>query len=274
MKKWILIVIGVLVLLAVVVSIPTSATDIETEEVETVTEQTVATVTTEALIEIGESASFSEVVLEIANKFGISIDEAEELVESVRNLGDKYLADNALWTQITADMDAYPAKWTVIGLVLTLILLLIGLLIKKVISDSTALSKMKISVAGINAALSGTDGDTPSIPTMIAEKNEQINQLVTENESLSEKVAEYNLMVQTLNETVQKVEANSDTSLKMTEELALQILQLLNIVLDRKVPVTTKEARAIWYSATQSKIKEIYEEGVANVNTEKADEKV
>ena len=65
-------------------------------------------------------------------------------------------------------------------------------------------------------------------------------------------------------ETVGKVESNSDTSLKLSEETALQILQLLNIAMDRKVPITTAEARQIWYEHTQNRIKTIYEEGLGN----------
>lgn len=279
MKKLIIALMMVSVLLF---AIPVSATDDTTFfESETSVETTIAdeaeqteveeSVTVEALPEISENASFSEIVLAIADAFGVSTEKAEEMVASIRNLGDKYLADSDLWDMIVMDMDAHPARWTTIGLLLAVVLVLIGLLIKRVISDSTALSRLKISVAGIYKALSIEDGeDNPSIPTMIAEKNEQINTLVEENAVLSGRVEELTSVIQTLLDKMQKSEVNSDTSLKITEEMSLQILQLLNLALDRKTPITTKEARTLWYSATQSKIKEIYQNGVDSVeNTEK-----
>lgn len=274
MKKLIIALMMVSVLLF---AIPVSATDdttfFESEtSVETTieAEQTEVEESVEALPEISENASFSEIVLAIADAFGVSTEKAEEMVASIRNLGDRYLSDSDLWDMIVMDMDAHPARWTTIGLLLAVVLVLIGLLIKRVISDSTALSKLKISVAGIYKALSVEGGDNPSIPTMIAEKNEQINTLVEENAVLSGQVEELTSVVRTLLDKIQKSEVNSDTSLKITEEMSLQILQLLNLALDRKTPVTTKEARALWYSATQSKIKEIYQNGVDSVeNTEK-----
>lgn len=274
MKKLIIALMMVSVLLF---AIPVSATDdttfFESEtSVETTieAEQTEVEESVEALPGINENASFSEIVLAIADAFGVSTEKAEEMVASIRNLGDKYLSDSDLWDMIVMDMDAHPARWTTIGLLLAVVLVLIGLLIKRVISDSTALSRLKISVAGIYKALSIEDGDNPPIPAMIAEKNEQINTLVEENAALSGQVEELTSVIQTLLDKIQKSEVNSDTSLKITEEMSLQILQLLNLALDRKTPITTKEARTLWYSATQSKIKEIYQNGVDSVeNTEK-----
>lgn len=246
----------------------TETTIVETTVAETTATETAESVTTEALIDINEDMSFSELVLAIADKFGVSVEEAEKMVGNIREIGDKYLSDSDLWDQVTADMDANPARWTLIGLMAALILFLIGLLIKRVISDATTLSRLKVSVTDIRRGLLGDEdgseqGDA-SICTLIKEKNMQIEQLKIDNASLIEIVDELKKSTEVLGETIHKVESNSDTSLKITEESALQILQLLNLALDRKVPVTTKEARALWYSATQNKIKTIYEEGVTN----------
>lgn len=246
----------------------TETTIVETTVAETTATETAESVTTEALIDINEDMSFSELVLAIADKFGVSVEEAEKMVGSIREIGDKYLSDSDLWDEVTADMDANPARWTLIGLMAALIIFLIGLLIKRVISDATTLSRLKMSVTDIRRGLLGDEeggeqGDA-SICTLIKEKNMQIEQLKIDNASLIEIVDELKKSTEVLGETIHKVESNSDTSLKITEESALQILQLLNLALDRKVPVTTKEARALWYSATQNKIKTIYEEGVTN----------
>lgn len=225
---------------------------------------------TDAVIVIDESMSWSEVVFAIAEACGISVEEAERMVGNIRVVGDKYFGESDLWAQVVTDMDAHPAKWTLIGMLIALILFLVGLLVKRVISDATAMAKLKVAVSNIDAALNGDEKDSKgnalSIRAMISEKNGHVELLEKENVELKAKAEELAQVVETLNKAIGKIEANSDTSLKLTEESALQILQLLNIALDRKVPITTKEAREIWYSATQNKIKSIYEEGVANGN--------
>ncbi len=218
---------------------------------------------------IQESMSLSEMVLAIAESLGVSVGEAEQIVSNIRTIGDKYLGESDLWPYIAEDMDAYPAKWTIIGMIFALVLFLIGLLIKRVISDATTMLKMRVALSNIDSALNGDEkdenGNALSIRAMINEKNGHIELLEKENEALQGKAAELTKTVELLNNAISKIEADSSTALRITEESALQILQLLNIALDRKVPITSKEAREIWYSSTQNKIKSIYEEGVSNV---------
>ena len=116
---------------------------------------------------------------------------------------------------------------------------------------------------------------------MKGENNAQLEQLKGENSSLAARTEELTQTVNSLAETIRKTSANSDTSLKLTEESTLRIMQLLKIMLDRDIPKTSKEARSLWYSATQNRIKEIIEEGAVDVKdteqdgeAEKAGEKV
>ena len=146
---------------------------------------------TDALIVIDESMSWNEIVFAVAEACGISIEEAEKTVSNIRIVGDKYFGENDLWVHITEDMDMHPAKWTFIGLVLALALFLVGLLIKRVISDATSMAKLKIAVSNIDAALNGdekgSDGKALSIRAMINEKNGHIELLEKENEALAAK---------------------------------------------------------------------------------------
>ena len=216
--------------------------------------------------------TLSEAILAVAEELGISFEEAEALVAKAIMLGDKYLSDSDLWAAVAKDIGDHPAKWVLIAAVFLLILFLIGLLIKRVLNDAVSLQRTKIAIEGISKALFGDeDGDGTSIKAMIAEKNEQIETLKAENAeqqkriaSLEKKATQLAEAIKGLIETVGKVESNSDTSLKLSEETALQILQLLNIAMDRKVPITTAEARQIWYEHTQNRIKTIYEEGLGN----------
>ena len=216
--------------------------------------------------------TLSEAILAVAEELGISFEEAQRLVANALVLGEKYFAESDFWALIVEDVQENPARWTLLAAAFLVILFLIGILIKRVLSDAVTNQKMKMALEGISKALFGDeDGDGTSIKAMIAEKNEQIETLKAENAeqqkriaSLEKKATQLAEAIKGLIETVGKVESNSDTSLKLSEETALQILQLLNIAMDRKVPITTAEARQIWYEHTQNRIKTIYEEGLGN----------
>lgn len=246
-------------------------TEAMTEAIDTEVAETVDETVAETEV-VTEGIPLSEIILSVADEMGISYDKAQELVANALVLGEKYFAESDFWALIAEDVQENPARWTLLAVAFLIILSLIGILIKRVLNDAMTNQKMKMALEGISKALFGDeDGDGTSIKAMIAEKNEQIETLKTENAeqqkqiaSLDEKATQLAEAIKVLIETVGKVESNSDTSLKLSEETALQILQLLNIAMDRKVPITTAEARQIWYEHTQNRIKTIYEEGLGN----------
>lgn len=274
MKKIICFLICAAIIFAAV--LPIAASETATEVVTEATTEAVTEAVTEA--DIDGSMSLSEMILALAQKFGISVEDAEELVGDVKNVGDKYLEGNGLWDKISEDIQKNPAKWTVYGIVALLILFLIGVLIKRVINDALNGQRQRIAIENIGKSIDG-DEEAPgnSLRELINKKNDDIDLLGKEHVGLEKRVDELKMTadlltakVEYLSKIAEKMEKNSDTSLKMTEESALQILQLLNIALDRKVPITSKEARQIWYEHTQNNIKSIYEEAQNGGETEKA----
>ena len=274
MKKIICFLICAAVIFAAV--LPIAASETATEVVTEATTEAVTEVVTEA--DIDGSMSLSEMILALAQKFGISVEDAEELVGDVKNVGDKYLEGNGLWDKISEDIQKNPAKWTIYGIVALLVLFLIGVLIKRVINDALNGQRQRIAIENIDKSING-DEEAPgnSLRELINKKNDDIDLLGKEHTGLEKRVDELKMTadllavkVEYLSNIAEKMEKNSDTSLKMTEESALQILQLLNIALDRKVPITSKEARQIWYEHTQNNIKSIYEGAQNGGETEKA----
>ena len=274
MKKIICFLICAAVIFAAV--LPIAASETATEVVTEATTEAVTEVVTEA--DIDGSMSLSEMILALAQKFGISVEDAEELVGDVKDVGDKYLEGNGLWDKISEDIQKNPAKWTIYGIVALLILFLIGVLIKRVINDALNGQRQRIAIENIDKSING-DEDVPgnSLRELINKKNDDIDLLGKEHTGLEKRVDELKMTadllaakVEYLSKIAEKMEKNSDTSLKMTEESALQILQLLNIALDRKVPITSKEARQMWYEHTQNNIKSIYEGAQNGGETEKA----
>lgn len=87
MKKIICFLICAAIIFAAV--LPIAASETAEEVVTEATTEAVTEVVTEA--DIDGSMSLSEMILALAQKFGISVEDAEELVGDVKNVGDKYL---------------------------------------------------------------------------------------------------------------------------------------------------------------------------------------
>ena len=282
MKKYIFIILAVVFAVTFTI-LPAAATETdfdtiveletiaEGEEVSFVADTSVEEITVmdeseiESFAVIDGSMSLSEVILAIAERCGISVEEAEKMVTDIRVIGDRYLGGNDLWLRVTEDMEEHPAKWTLFGVLILIVLFLIGVLIKRVISDAVSTQRMKVALERIDEAINGDEKDENgralSIRAMINEKNGHIDLLEKENGELKAKTEELTQVIDTLKTAIGKVEVNSDTSLKLTEETMLRVIQLINIAMDRKIPLTSKEFRDLWYTHTQGKIKEIYEEG-------------
>ena len=246
---------------------------------------------TDVAIDIGEvheivenSSSFSEAVIEIAERFGISIEDAEGLVADMKALGDKYLGESELWSIIKNDMSLNPEKYVVIALVILLLVALIAFMLKWIISNMGQLRTLKMNVASLKKSVDGDDSEdgTLSLRSLITAKNGEIKALEEKDAALEQeiiKLREQAIEVTKSAEAVTKVaddvKKNTESALNVAQESALQIAQLLCIAMDKgKMPVVSKEARQIWYENAQAKIKAAASIEEENVDADKVDKTV
>lgn len=216
-------------------------------------------------IDIGEvheivenSSSFSEAVIEIAERFGISVEDAEELVNDMKALGDKYLGESELWVVIKNDMSQNPEKYVVIALIILLIVALIVFMLKWIISNMGQLRTLKMNVASLKKSVDGDDseGGTLSLRSLIAAKNGEIKALEDKDAELEKEVIKLREEAARLTKEAAEVKKNTESALNVIQETALQIAQLLCIAMENgKTPILSKEARKIWLENTQVKIK-------------------
>lgn len=248
------------------------------------------TVESEALsaeidIDIGEvheivenSSSFSEAVIKIAERFGISIEDAEGLVADMKALGDKYLGESELWTIIKNDMSLNPEKYVVIALVILLLVALIAFMLKWIISNMGQLRTLKMNVASLKKSVDGDDSDegkASSIRSLITAKNDEIKALEDKDAELEKEVIKLREEAARLTKEAAEVKKNTESALNVIQETALQIAQLLCIAMDKgKMPVVSKEARQIWYENAQAKIKAAASIEEENVDADKVDKTV
>ena len=274
---------------AVVSASDSGVTEIVESEAVSECEAEEDTVESEALsekidIDIGEvheivenSSSFSEAVIEIAERFGISIEDAEGLVADMKALGDKYLGESELWSIIKDDMSLNPEKYVVIALVILLIVALIVVILKWIISNMGQLRTLKMNVASLKKSVDGDDseGGTLSLRSLITAKNGEIKALEEKDAELEKEVIKLREEAARLTKEAAEVKKNTESALNVIQETAIQIAQLLCIAMDKgKMPVVSKEARQIWYENAQAKIKAAASIKEENVDADKVDKTV
>ena len=226
----------------------------------------------EVNIDIGEvhdiienSSSFAEAVIAIADRFGISIEDAEKLVGDMKALGDKYLGESEMWEIIKNDMAQNPGKYVVIALVILIIVAIIGFMLKWIVSNIGQIRALKMDVRGIKNSIEGDEngeGKATSLRGLITAKNDEIKALKDKDAALEAEVIKLREEAARLTIEAGEVKKNTESALTVTQETALQIAQLLYIALDKgKMPVVSSEAKKIWYENFQSKIKATIGEG-------------
>lgn len=270
MKRRILfIIIGGLVMLAIaitVVPLVVSAADLpeETtgaEETEAVEQENVGDELESQAVEglINGSGSKIDTVMAFAELFGISTEEAEAIVNNIIVFGDEHFEESDLWTALRADILSNPDKWIIIVVIASAFIALIAFIIRCLIKNVLVQTNTKLKLKDIDEHEAATSGKLDEIKILlgeIKEKEAELDEIKGENEELKGLLQNVKTLIEGESAAVDSLKANSETSLKVTEETALQIVQLLNIAMDRKVPIASAGARKLWYEDSVQKIKE------------------
>lgn len=268
-RKILFIIIGVLVVLGIavtVVPLAVSATDLSDEatdarETTVVEEQSGAAELESQAVEdlINGSGSKMETIMAFAELFGISAEEAEAIVNNIIVFGDEHFEENDLWTALRSDILSNPDKWVIIVIIASAFIALIAFIIRCLIKNVLVQTNTKLKLKDIDEHETATCGKLDEIKILVEEIKEQkaeLDEIKGENEELKGLLQNVKTLIEGESAAVDSLKANSETSLKVTEETALQIVQLLNIAMDRKVPIASAGARKLWYEDSIQKIKE------------------
>lgn len=215
---------------------------------------------------VSGAQSKAEAVIKIAELFGISISDAEELLDGFVAFGDEHFEESDMWLTIRSDIVTHPDKWTIIAIAALGFVALMVFLIRSAIKNTLTQTNTKLKLADIDdhqlasdKKLLALDADNKEIKELVGDVKAMLEgkseELKRENEELKALLETVRGLIEGESAAVDSLKANSETSLKVTEESALQILQLLNIAMDRKVPIATKEARKLWYDDAVAKVK-------------------
>ena len=199
---------------------------------------------------ISGSESKTQAVIKLAEAMGITVEDAEALIDKFITFGDEHFEDSDLWSALKQDVNLHPDKWIIIALVALAFVALVVFLIRSVIKNTLTQTNTKIKMASIEEHAMGVEKQGEELKV-------QFTALKEEADEMRETLDTVLQLLMSEAEAVGSLKSNSDTSLKLSEESAFQILQLLNIAMDRKVPTVTPEARKLWYDNSVAKLKKV-----------------
>lgn len=230
-----------------------SAAESEIEASETAAADVITEVETADVDEIVSSLiagneSKAQAVIKLAGLIGITVEDAEALIDKFIAFGDQHFEESDLWEAFKADVNEHPDKWIIIAICALGFLALIVILIRNSIKNTLTQTNTKIRIGAVEDNVAGVE-------KQVGEQKQQLIEIKAEADELRAMLVSVIDMLTTETAAVDSLKANSETSLQVTEESALQILQLLNIAMDRKVPIASEKARKLWYEDAVAKVK-------------------
>ena len=284
MKKIFAIIIAALVVAAITVTvIPAHAGDSGSAVVDTteaITEVTVTegtapiaeTVTLDInsaaaneIVEIIEqSDSRAEAILSIAEKLGITAEQAENILNTVIDVGDEYLGETEWWVGFKRDVQDDIQFWTTAIVLVCAVVAMIGgvfVLLAKVNPN------VKKAMWGMQEALqitksakdenSQTLGELKEIFCKAAEKEEIFEKLIEQKEEV----------IKTLTEKIKDLEEKSEAERINMVSAEIYNLRILKLICDRTaMPLTDKATIDLFYAKGLDSLKaELSADDVAKI---------
>lgn len=113
-NKVLLFVIAALAIVGIAVTFIPAASATDAEMIDTVEETTVPVGISSDVVEVIEnSGSKGEAIITLAEKLGITVDEAETIINAVIEVGDEYAGDSAWWISFKSNVEEDIQFWAV-----------------------------------------------------------------------------------------------------------------------------------------------------------------
>lgn len=266
MKKTIYYIVIVMLVLAVLLlpisaseSMTESVTEIETESASEIVTELTSEGASEALTEaisidedaaseiigiIEDSGSKTQAILEIAEKLGITYEEAEDVLDTFLEVGDKYLGENKIWIGFKRDVQENLQFWVIVVVCALSVLTIIVMIFIQVAKTNPMMRK---SMFGMDKALGYTEKTSNAILQTLGEIK-SLHAEATEKEAVYQKIiAEKEDNILKLEEKIKRLEEESKKekrNMVLTESYIFQILKL--ICARTNLPISDRAAIDLW----------------------------
>lgn len=219
---------------------------------------------------IGNAGSRLEAIVGIAGAMGVTLEEAEALLDKMVAIGDEHFGESDFWAGIKTSILGNPESWTVVALVVLMFVALVVFLIRGLIKNTTAQAATKANIIDIkkneaeisdkvskaNLRLGDIEREHSDIKLEMDEIREMAISMLKVVDDSKQEVDRICEMAIAMLAAVDSLKSNSESALKVNEEQALQTVQLLNIAMGRQLPRVSESTRKVWYDDAVSKIKE------------------
>lgn len=238
-------------------------------ETETKADTESETETTDIVAILGDADSRLDAIVKIAGTMGITLEEAEALLDKIVAVGDEHFGEHDFWLNIRESIENNPDTWTIAILTVLMLLALVIFLIRGLIKNTTAQATNKMNIEDIkkteavnsqrlteqSAKLSGIENEHADIKAEIAEINAKCELTQKATDVALSKVEDILTKAVDMLDKVEVIERNSANALKVNVEQALETVELLNIAMGRKMPSVSETTRKVWRDNAVSKIK-------------------
>jgi hypothetical protein len=238
-------------------------------ETETEADTESETETTDIVAILGDADSRLDAIVKLAGTMGITLEEAEALLDKMVALGDEHFGEHDFWLNIRESIENNPDTWTIAILTVLMLLALVIFLIRGLIKNTREQSKNRINIEDIkkteavnsqrlteqSVKLSGIENEHADIKAEIAEINAKCELTQKATDIALSKVDDILTKAVDMFDKVEVIERNSANALKVNVEQALETVELLNIAMGRKLPTVSETTRKVWRDNAVSKIK-------------------
>lgn len=244
--------------------------EIDTEtDTETEADTESETETTDIVAILGDADSRLDAIVKLAGSMGITLEEAEALLDKMVAIGDEHFGEHDFWLNIRESIENNPDTWTIAILTVLMFLALVIFLIRGLIKNTREQSKNRINIEDIkkteavnsqrlteqSAKLTGIENEHAEIKVEIAEINAKCDLTQKATNIALSKVEDILTKAVDMLDKVEVIEKNSANALKVNVEQALETVELLNIAMGRKLPTVSETTRKVWRDNAVSKIK-------------------
>ena len=203
---------------------------------------------------IESTASRAEQIIKVATDLDISVEKAEEYIDKFIAIGDALAGDSEGWEGFAEEIKENSRFWASVIVVGAAVLLLIIMLLIFAFNISPKLKALKKD-RDTDRAASDENAEEykkafnymqSALEEYKKETNKQIAELFEVVKAFTETLTDAEILE--IKEQLGKSEENTETSLKINHNTALQVMQLLYIIIGRsKFPNASEAAKRLWY---------------------------
>jgi hypothetical protein len=210
---------------------------------------------------IESTASRAEQIIKVATDLDISVEAAEKYIDKFIAIGDALAGDSEGWDSFSQEIKENSRFWASVVVVGAAALLLVIMFLLFAFNISPKLKALKKD-RDTDRAASDENAEEykkafnymqSALEAYKKETNSQIEALTAMVDALSDVLTDSKLLE--IREQLGKSEQNTETSIKINHNTALQVMQLLYIIIGRsKFPNASEAAKRLWYENAISEV--------------------